>query len=360
MTSIVKVLKTSFLMRFFKTFIKEFGNKERTNREAFIDSHFPHVSIEKKKALSRDMRKRYVINGYTYEEYWQFKFDVFSRNQLRKMVPIVKINRFYDFVNNEEGMSHLLFDKWKTYLLYKDLYKRDVCLIRKGNDGFHVESDVNEFQKFVEKHNAFIVKPLSLDSGIGVKKICLREREEAIELAQRCSDDTFIAEELIVQNEKLARYNSSSVNTLRTNTVYYNENDIEIFRPIMRFGNGTAIVDNAHFGGMYAVVDAKTGKMTHAGDLDRHTYINHPYTNVPIVGESIPMWEEACELSREAARRLPDHVFTGWDLALTDSGWVLVEGNAKPGLLDSALTGIGPRDELNRIKKRVKEQRRRS
>lgn len=358
MTKLKKLLRTSFFLRFYRTFIKALGQNERKKREAFVDSHFPNVNNRKRKKLLRSIEWQYLMKGYTYEEYWQFNFDMLSFEQRRKMLPIYKIIRFYEKVNSAEEQSHMLLEKWNTYTLYKDLYKRDVCIIRKDERGCFSKTDLTVFEEFVKKHKVFIIKPLSLDSGVGVKKMTTLKDEGILQLAQRCSEEDFIAEELIVQNDSLAKFNPSSVNTLRTNTVYYNDGDIEIFRPIMRFGIGDAIVDNAHFGGMFAVVDAKSGLMTHAGDLDRHTYTHHPYTNTQIVGETIPKWEEACELSREAARRLPNHTFIGWDLALTDDGWVLVEGNSKPGLLDSALTGIGPREELKRIRKRVRKERR--
>lgn len=344
-------------MRFYKTVIKGLGAREFEKRQHFIDSHFPDISAQKREELLRNMKREFVNNGFTYEEYWQFRFDMLPKPKRKLMVPVVIINRFYDEINKEEGCEHLLFDKWKTYLLYKDLYGRDACLIRKNKekDGekYNV-ADLDIFRDFVANHSEFIIKPLFLDSGLGVKKIEVKGMDFATVLSE-CPDDDFMAEELIVESESLAKYNPSSVNTLRINTVYFDDNDIEIFRPIMRFGNGNVVVDNAHFGGLFAVVDPKTGLMTHAGDLDRHDYVNHPYTKLPIVGQTIPNWEEACEISRMAARRLPDHVFTGWDLALTDSGWVIIEGNAKPGLLDSALTGIGPRDELKRIRKKIRK-----
>ena len=351
------LIKRSFLFRFYRAYLKMSGCYGKIVLNEFVNSHFPKHGIKDKKRICGLIKKDYAFRGFPYEEFWQFRFDLLSKTQKNTMIPVYRINRFYDVVNSEQGRSHMLFDKWKTYLLYKDLYGRDACLIRKNKekDGekYNV-ADLDIFRDFVANHSEFIIKPLFLDSGLGVKKIEVKGMDFATVLSE-CPDDDFMAEELIVESESLAKYNPSSVNTLRINTVYFDDNDIEIFRPIMRFGNGNVVVDNAHFGGLFAVVDPKTGLMTHAGDLDRHDYVNHPYTKLPIVGQTIPNWEEACEISRMAARRLPDHVFTGWDLALTDSGWVIIEGNAKPGLLDSALTGIGPRDELKRIREKIRK-----
>ena len=48
-----------------------------------------------------------------------------------------------------------------------------------------------------------------------------------------------------------------------------------------------------------------------------------------LVGYKIPFWSEAKALVRELAQVVPENRYTGWDLALTDGGWVLVEANRR-------------------------------
>ena len=49
----------------------------------------------------------------------------------------------------------------------------------------------------------------------------------------------------------------------------------------------------------------------------------------------------------------PDCRIMGWDMALTDKGWVVVECNYGPELLIQWASGRGVRDEFEVIKERL-------
>ncbi len=83
---------------------------------------------------------------------------------------------------------------------------------------------------------------------------------------------------------------------------------------------------------MCAPIDVDTGIITHvAYDKDRITYENHPNTGYPIKGAKIPMWKESLALIKEAGEILPQIGYVGWDVAVTPTGPVLIEGNNLPG-----------------------------
>jgi hypothetical protein len=44
-------------------------------------------------------------------------------------------------------------------------------------------------------------------------------------------------------------------------------------------------------------------------------------------GYQIPKWNEAINTAKALANILPNHKYIGWDLALTDNGWIMIEGN---------------------------------
>lgn len=54
---------------------------------------------------------------------------------------------------------------------------------------------------------------------------------------------------------------------------------------------------------------------------------HHPETAAPLIGLHLPLWEEASDLCREAAALFPRVRTQSWDVAVTDTGAVLVEGN---------------------------------
>jgi hypothetical protein len=56
--------------------------------------------------------------------------------------------------------------------------------------------------------------------------------------------------------------------------------------------------------------------------------VRHPDSGAPIEGFALPYWREVRELAITAHRTFPAMVSVGWDIAITASGPVLVEGNA--------------------------------
>ena len=65
----------------------------------------------------------------------------------------------------------------------------------------------------------------------------------------------------------------------------------------------------------------------------QHDYLNktHPYTNTPIIGYKIPMFNEAVAFAKELALVTPQIKYTAWDISVTNNGPVVIEGNPFPG-----------------------------
>jgi hypothetical protein len=85
----------------------------------------------------------------------------------------------------------------------------------------------------------------------------------------------------------------------------------------------------------YAVrVDLASGKLGELCD-DYHFapdawWDHHPTTGVAVKGRVIGQWQAIVDLAIAAHRHFVDRTIIGWDIALTDRGPVLIEGNAYP------------------------------
>jgi hypothetical protein len=98
-----------------------------------------------------------------------------------------------------------------------------------------------------------------------------------------------------------------------------------------------AVVDNFHAGGIAAAVDFATGQLGPATDLGLSQALGwvdrHPASGAMIRGRVLPYWQEAVELVRRAhSKAFRDRIMIGWDIAITDKGPIIVEGNAGPDL----------------------------
>jgi hypothetical protein len=93
---------------------------------------------------------------------------------------------------------------------------------------------------------------------------------------------------------------------------------------------GDSPADNFHFGGIVAPVDVVTGRLGTAIRRQGRVLMpveRHPDTGAPIAGHRLPCWAETMALATAALDAAHDRPSIGWDVAITDDGPVLVEGN---------------------------------
>ncbi|MBO4599967.1 MAG: hypothetical protein J5641_04430, partial [Bacteroidales bacterium] len=159
----------------------------------------------------------------------------------------------------------------------------------------------------------------------------------------------YIVEQLIVQHPDMARWNPSSVNTVRINTI--NRHDtIRILTANIRCGAQGCFVDNCAQGGYCANIDPATGIIiTTATSKGTEQYPCHPGSGIPFKGTPIPHWCELLDAAATLARRLPRLAYVSWDFALTADGWTLVEANKGELIADQRNLGRGLRKEFETL-----------
>jgi hypothetical protein len=135
----------------------------------------------------------------------------------------------------------------------------------------------------------------------------------------------------------------ASLNTLRFVTVINKEKKLHIIAALLRMGNGTAITDNYHDGGMACAIDLETGRLKgKAYGMNCVSYDVHPYSKIKFDGYEIPQFEDCVNLIKEIAFVEPEARYVGWDLAITPNGIELLEGNIPPGEdITQIATGCG-------------------
>lgn len=279
--------------------------------------------IEIRACLTIDMVQCYYRYRAHPKEYFLFGF----RDMADKRRSQFLTQRYKDEIMQEKAgglngpLRKFLEDKWTFYTYFKPFFKREAILV-------HTENDEQMFVEFCDCHEQIIIKPLKGQCGQGVQIIQTKSvdsTEKFREINQ--IKGGWMIEELIIQNQAMSSWNSSSVNTVRIPS-FLNSTGFHVMKPFLRMGRKGAIIDNAAAGGIFAVIDAKTGVISTDGfDEFGHSYISHPDSNMSIRGEVIPNWSELMKTVEECHRLIPEHPYVGWDFALSDKGWVLVEGN---------------------------------
>ena len=113
----------------------------------------------------------------------------------------------------------------------------------------------------------------------------------------------------------------------------------------MKIPRAGVIADNIHapggLPGMAAGVDMTTGKLGPAFAADLTWRREHPDRGSRIEGRIVPCWKESVALALVAHRVFRPHGWAwGWDIAVTASGPLVIEGNSHPGFYEEFFPGV--------------------
>ena len=300
-----------------------------------------------------DMLRMYALFGYSFDEYLLFHFAEKTMKQRRSFVADWE-HLGYTCAMNKSENDELFDNKWKTYQTFRSYFHRDVQIC----NGIE---DMSLFYQFLKKHENIVIKPMDGTCGRGVKIINI-ESQDILTEQSKCeqlykqllkeSNGRFIMEEFIIQSEETRKFHPASVNTVRVTTIRIGEK-VHITNCFFRIGQHGKHVDNGGSGGIICAVEAESGSIFAAADEYGNKFKIQPDTGEQIIGYIIPRWGEAKNLVTELAKVVPDNHYTGWDLALTKRGWILVEANRRGQFLWQIPSQIGFRDEINHYLKQL-------
>lgn len=215
------------------------------------------------------------------------------------------------------------------------------------------EGNFAGFEAFLSRHASFIVKP---QIGLGGNDV-IKMRRDAIADRRSFFEDLqarrAIVEELIVQEEHWAALCPDSVNTIRIMTVVI-DGHAEVIFACARVGNGSNITDNFSHGGMGVLVDRERGVLVGNGIDKALNESPVSVTGVTFDGFAVPYWKEIQQMVLEAALVDERIHMVGWDVAITPSGPLLIEGNRSPGFdVVQVVLGRGAKDMVEKPRREL-------
>ena len=160
------------------------------------------------------------------------------------------------------------------------------------------------------------------------------ETEKLFNLLQHMD---FIVQETIVQHDVIDRIYPHSLNTIRV--LAYTDHpkkSIEVLGAYIRFGCGGMIVDNGSSGGIRVPVNVSNWTLQKTGITSfkyggRH-YDVHPDTGFKFEGLVIPFNDKIENIICRTAL-LFDNRYVGWDVAITNTRPIIIEGNQNPHVI---------------------------
>lgn len=253
---------------------------------------------------------------YLYGGFWNK-----SENDRKDILTYRRFVRIMNQLNRSEDI-HILENKAHFNKFYSDFVHRDWLLSS--------ESSSSQVAEFIRRHGKVIIKPFDAMEGHGIYKLEASKTSDLDATADKLANSKMMIEEILVQHPAMV-FGNTSVNTIRVHTILDRNGKGHVLSCVLRAGVGESVVDNYCSGGVIYPVDVNYGIVTGAGKSrtgDRH--IVHPLTTMIMLGYKIPNWNILKSGIIEAAERLPGLRLVGWDVAITDSGIALIEGNHNP------------------------------
>lgn len=256
----------------------------------------------------------FIRHGCSPDDYFRYEFYKKSDYERSRFITYRRSQRLIKQYNDPQYIKYFK-EKQLFNEKFSDFLGREWLDCNKAS--------WEEFVEFVHRHKEVLMKPLDGGQGKGIYKLT----ESELTTIDYNTNRHFLCEQIIQQHSIMSSLNNSSVNSVRVLTFKG-----QVIACALRIGGTGAIVDNLHSNGVCAHLDLKTGIIDNLcinNQLEKFLY--HPGSHLQLVGFRIPNWDKVIETAKAAAMVVPQVQYVGWDIAVTETGTALIEGNHDPG-----------------------------
>lgn len=256
------------------------------------------------------------IRQYTVGEFWMY-----SHYQRRKMLTAMRVRKVFNWSADRQYI-HYLDNKVDFNKYFDNLVTRGWLYLK--------DSNCEEFESFMRKYKTVIIKPINANQGKGVRFLNIENADVKMDsLFDSLREEDVMIEEVVVQHPRMT-FGNSSVNTIRVYTILDKNNEAHLLKVILRAGIGDSVVDNYCAGGCIYEVDCENGIIISKGKrYIGTTHIKHPGTDITMLGYQLPHWDKIVETVLAGAKQLPQIRIIAWDVAVTNDGVEIIEGNQR-------------------------------
>ncbi len=245
---------------------------------------------------------------------------------------------YWPFENNESKFGISLTDKYvQKHLLIGLGLPTPRLLATAGTD--HSIQTAAQWREFLENvAQPLVLKPVSSACGAGILVVkkngdrfhSIRDNytaEQLWEHMQRVSRRGFLIEERVCNAGVLARLNATSLNTFRVATIKTSDGRWHVAATVVHIGAPGTMVDNEEDSGYQISLD-DSGRPRYAYDFTSQTAItHHPETGIDLINLELEGYRDVTALALRASRSFGFLGTIGWDIAWTDKGAMIIEGN---------------------------------
>lgn len=143
--------------------------------------------------------------------------------------------------------------------------------------------------------------------------------------------DNYIITEYLNVHDDLGKIFNITPNTLRIMSIYDENEGPKIIGAFIRFGTSkTGMIEHGYLGGICANINLETGEF-YDGRILKNNFMEecniHPDTNISIKG-NVPYWDLIKDKLMEISNYMPQVLYMGWDIVVTNDGFKILEINS--------------------------------
>ena len=293
-------------------------DKERLSKHLDVLSK---ESGRSKPYILADMAVNFLRHGTGYTDYFRADFIHLTEAEKKTWCTAKK---FYNVIHylNDPAYIHVLHDKLEFNEVFRDYVRRDFINLNKATN--------QDFAAFLQGKTTVFAKDPTGECGHGITKYAVSDIADPAALyASLKENGQLLVEDAIVQCREMNEINPHVVNSFRVVTLYKDGKAQVIANGLRVNQDDTQVIGCTN--DVYFSLGADGHITSNVIDDYGTVYDTHPLTGKKFSEVCIPGVDEAFRMCVEAAKKLPQVRYIGWDVAFSVKGPVMVEGNEYPG-----------------------------
>lgn len=315
-----------------------------------FSSRYKDLSLTRRLSVVLDYYNLYKTKGLTADEYYEFEFEkqtpdfrktFLGLNEQRYYLDYLNPKKYYSLARNKY-LAHKMLENTGVHKTPLYCYYCPEGVFVNNTD---IASNISDVVRILKSKDvtSCVIKDTENSHGEGVIVIkhieyqdneCLLHcfNDKIVKLSEVLGKYPLLFEGVIKQSKQVASFNESSVNTIRFMTTLYPSGEARVIATFIKIGRNGKCVDNAGDGGnVDACVDIDSGKLKYVIQYDGVRNIknitHHPDSNNLLEGVVINNWQQIKKQVACFQKSFPYIKAAGWDIAITESGPVVIEVN---------------------------------
>ncbi len=300
-----------------------------------------------------------------------FRYDLYrddkqlSHRELLDYIPEFFFYYLFLPYYNSWKIKNFVEDKNKAEQMFRQLSISQPATLSTFINGRFFSEELKEIDfidllRLIQKNypEKLFVKPADGQGGYGIFIFHLNDNNEYVtknnlffneEFFKKIGKKkNFIIQPGLIQDAEISRIYPHSVNTFRIATENLN-GTVRVLCATLRMGRNGLEVDNSAQNGLMVKVNIDTGTLGYYANSEQVEYFEkHPDTNFLFNNYKIAQWNKVKDFVIESAKKIPQFIYLGWDIALTKAGPIALETNLRFGL-DHYQVALGGLRETFRI-----------